>query len=196
MPTSRSVDIESARRVPDDIVELLRDAGVFRMNMPRSWGGPEMTSMAQVEVIEALSRADASVGWCAFIWCDSGIYSGYLDDAPARALYPRLDMPQSGWIYPAAAAEKVTGGYRVTGRWIFGSGSQHCDVLAAGVSIVANGRPVLDGHGKPSWRVLLAPRDQFQIHDTWYTTGLRGTGSNDYSADDLFVPEQHSFSFF
>jgi len=64
----------------------------MRMNMPKIWGGPEMTSMEQVEVIEALARADASVAWCSFIWCDSGIYSGYLDDAVARAMYPRLDM--------------------------------------------------------------------------------------------------------
>lgn len=192
----RGSEIEAARRLPTDIVDALRTAGVFRMNMPASWGGPEMTSMAQVEVIEALSRADASIGWCSFIWCDSGIYSGYLDDAVARQLYPRLDMPQSGWIYPAAPAVKVDGGYRVTGRWIFGSGCNHCDVLAAGVTVIDNGAPVVDELGRPSWRVVLALRDAFQIHDTWHTTGLRGTGSNDYEAKDLFIPAVHSFSFF
>jgi alkylation response protein AidB-like acyl-CoA dehydrogenase len=192
----RAAEIDAARRLPADLVAALRSAGVFRMNMPAQWGGPEMTSMAQVQVIEALSRADASVGWCAFIWCDSGLYSGYLDDAVARVLYPSLDMAQSGWIYPAAAANKVAGGYRVSGRWIFGSGSDHCDMLAAGVTVLDDGKPVLDAEGRPVWRVLLAPRAQFRIEDTWHTTGLRGTGSNDYVAEDLFVPEMHSFSFF
>jgi len=190
-----SPGFEGDRKLPQDVVEQLRAAGVFRMNMPRSWGGPEMTSMDQVEVIEELSRADGSVGWCSFIWCDSGLYSGYLDDSVARALYPRLDMAQSGWVYPAVPAERVPGGYRVSGRWIFGSGANHCDMLAAGVIETNHGQPVLDADGSPAWRILLAPRNSYTIEDTWYTTGLRGTGSNDYVANNLFVPHEHSFSF-
>jgi indole-3-acetate monooxygenase len=189
-------EFDRARMLPRDIVDKLRAAGVFRMNMPKIWGGPEMTSMEQVEVVEELSRADGSVGWCAFIWADSGIYSGYLDDDVARALYPRLDMAQSGWVYPAGPAERIAGGYNVTCRWIFGSGSNHCDVLAGGVAVFENGKPKLDETGRPEWRILLAPRESFTIEDTWYTTGLRGTGSNDYVAKDLYVPAEHSFSFF
>ena len=115
-------EFDTLRKLPEDVVDKLRTAGVFRMNMPRSWGGPEMTSMEQVEVVEALCRADGSVGWCTFIWCDSGIYSGYLDQDVAKSLYPELDMAQSGWVYPAVPAEKVDGGYKFSGRWIFGSG--------------------------------------------------------------------------
>lgn len=190
-----AAEFDVARKLPVDVVDELRLAGVFRMNMPRQWGGPEMTSMEQVEIIEMLSRADASVGWCSFIWTDSGLYSGYLDDAVARALYPRLDMAQSGWVYPANPAQVVPGGYRVSGRWIFGSGSNHCDLLAAGCVVVDNGSIRLGANGAPEWRVLLAPRESFTIEDTWYTTGLRGTGSNDYLAEDLFVPHEHSFLF-
>lgn len=151
--------------------------------------------MEQVEVIEALARADASVAWCSFIWCDSGLYSGYLDDSVAREMYPRLDMATSGWVYPAAVAERVPGGFRVSGQWMFGSGCNHCDWLAAGVVEVVDGAPVLDEKGKPFWRILMAKPQEFEILDTWYTTGLRGTGSNDYRVQDLFVPEEHSFSF-
>ena len=191
-----AAEFDELRRLPVDVVEQLRTAGVFRMNMPKSWGGPEMTSMDQVEVVETLSRADGSVGWCAFIWCDSGIYSGYLDQTVARALYPSLDLAQSGWVYPAGRAEKVEGGYRVNARWIFGSGSNHCDLLAGGCTVFENGEPRLGPRGTPEWRIMLAPRDSYQIEDTWFTTGLRGTGSNDYLAENLFVPEEHSFSFF
>lgn len=190
-----AAEYDRIRRLPSDIVEQIRAAGIMRMNMPKIWGGPEMTSMEQVEVIEALARADASVAWCSFIWCDSGLYSGYLDDAVAREMYPRLDMATSGWVYPATVAERVPGGFRVSGQWMFGSGCNHCDWLAAGVVEVVDGAPVLDDHGRPFWRILLAKRDAFEILDTWYTTGLRGTGSNDYRAQDLFVPEEHSFSY-
>jgi len=78
---------------------------------------------------------------------------------------------------------------------MFGSGCNHCDWLAAGVVEVSDGSPMLDDQGRPSWRILLAKRDDFEILDTWYTTGLRGTGSNDYRVQDLFVPEEHSFTF-
>ncbi len=187
-------EFDQLRQLPVDIVDKLRSAGIFRMNMPKIWGGPEMTSMDQVEVIETLCRADGSVGWCSFIWCDSGIYSGYLEDDVARELYPELDMAQSGWVYPAVPAEKVDGGYRVSGRWIFGSGCNHCDRLAAGVVVMENGKPVMGSSG-PEWRILLAKPSDFTIEDTWYTHGLRGTGSHDYVTEDLFVPAEHSFKF-
>lgn len=187
---------DELRKLPADIVEEVREAGIMRMNMPKIWGGPEMTPLEQVEVIEELARADASVAWCSFIWCDSGIYSGYLDDAVGREMYPRLDMATSGWIYPVAAAHKVDGGYKVTGQWIFGSGSNHCDWLVAGCIVHVDGEPQFDADkGFPEWRILMAPRDDYELLDTWYTTGLRGTGSVDYRTEDLFVPEERTFSF-
>ncbi len=190
-----SLEFDKLRKLPEDIVQKLRKGGLFRMNMPRSWGGPEMNPMDQVEVIETLSWGDASVGWCSFIWCDSGIYSGYLDDAVARDLYPELDMAQSGWVYPGGLGEKVEGGYKLTGRWIFGSGSNHCDRLAAGFAVSENGVPSPGLNGQPEWRVAIARPDQYTLHDTWYTMGLKGTGSTDYEAIDLFIPEEHTFAF-
>lgn len=191
-----AAEYDRLRRLPDDIVAEVRAAGVMRMNMPKIWGGPEMTSMEQVEVIEALARADASIAWCSFIWCDSGIYSGYLDDGVAREMYPNLDMATSGWVYPVAPAHRVEGGFRVSGQWMFGSGCNHCDWLVAGCIVFENDAPVLDADGRPSWRILMARPDDYEILDNWYTTGLRGTGSNDYQTRDLFVPEERSFSLF
>ena len=189
-----ALEYDKIRQLPADIVQEIRDAGIMRMNMPKIWGGPEMTSMQQVEVVEELSKADASIGWCAFIWCDSGLYSGYLDDAVGRKMYPHLDMATSGWVYPGAPARRVDGGYRVSGQWMFGSGCNHCDWLVAGCLVVENDEPLLDENGRPLWRILMARPEEYEILDTWYTTGLRGTGSNDYRCDDLFVPEEHSFS--
>jgi len=191
-----AAEYDRIRQLPADIVEEIREAGIMRMNMPEIWGGPEMNPMEQVEVISALSQADASIGWCSFIWTDSGIYSGYLEDPVAREMYPRLDMATSGWIYPIGQAHLKGDHYHVEhAQWMFGSGSNHCDWLAAGCIVFEDGEPRLDAEtGLPEWRILLAPRDEYEILDTWYTTGLRGTGSNDYTATDLRVPVERTFS--
>jgi alkylation response protein AidB-like acyl-CoA dehydrogenase len=165
------------------------------MNMPRSWGGPEMTPLQQNEVIEELSKADASVGWCAMIGSDSGLYSAFLDPGVAREMFPRLDMIMAGLVYPVGRAERVEGGYRVTGRWTFGSGCTHCDWLAGGCLVYDKGRPLLVDGKLPEWRIMIAPPSSYTIHDTWVTTGLAGSGSHDYEARDLFVPAERTFTF-
>ncbi|MFE0106553.1 acyl-CoA dehydrogenase family protein [Streptomyces sp. NPDC059009] len=193
----QSAAIEENRHLPAATVALLRESGVFRAAMPAAWGGPELTSMEQTELVETLATGDVSAAWCAMIGMDSGIYSGYLEEGVARELYPRLDMANAGWIHPQGRAERVPGGYRVSGQWRFGSGSTHCDVLAAGCVVHRDGEPEPDpvtGEAR-QWRVMLARPDQYEIHDTWFTTGLAGSGSRDYSVTDLFVPEEHSFSF-
>src|ERR1700686_2857715 len=78
---------------------------------------------------------------------------------------------------------------------MFGSGVTHADVVSAGCVVHENGVPTKNKAGAPNWRIALAPASSFEIQDTWHTTGLRGTGSNDYRAADLFIPEQFSFSF-
>lgn len=194
---TRSDDIEQARQLPADVVDALVDMGAFRLNMPRIWGGPELNSMQQVEVIEELSRGDASVGWCVMIGCDSGIYSGYLENHASRNLYPSLDMVQAGWVYPMGKAEQLDGVYRVSGNWRFCSGSTHADMIAAGCTVYRNGEPVIGANGVPEWRLMLAPTSHWKFDDNWYTTGLKGTASNDYTTynDYLLIPEHHTFSF-
>lgn len=193
----RSDAIEAGRRLPEDIVAAMHDKGLFRLNMPKIWGGPEMTSMEQVEVIEEVSRGDASAGWCLMIGCDTGIYSGYLDDQVARALYPRLDMVQAGWVWPAGRAHETEGGYHLEKtQWAFGSGSTHADLIAGGCVVFKDGQPKLSASGEPATLIAIAPAQQWEVLDTWYTTGLCGTGSNDYTLkeDSMFVPWDHTFS--
>jgi len=194
---SKSNDIELARCLGPSVVELLTAAGVFRMNMPVSWGGPEISSPEQVRIIEEISRGDASAGWCAMIGSDSGLYSGYLPENIARDLYPHLDMIQAGWVYPVGRAEEVEGGYKVSGSWQFCSGSSHADMIVAGCTVYRNGERLIDANGQPEWRLMLAAKECWKIENTWHTTGLKGTASNDYSAlgNDLMVPREHTFSF-
>jgi indole-3-acetate monooxygenase len=191
---ARAEEIATQRRLPLDLVADLKRAGVFRMPMPRAWGGPEMTPRAQTEVVEVLSAADPAVGWCVMIGSDAGFYAAFLDEAPARELYPDLDAVTAGLLQPAGRAERVPGGYRVSGRWGFGSGCTHADVMVGGCLVMEGGAPVLDARGLPTWRVMMASASNWKVLDTWYTTGLAGSGSNDYTAEGLFVPAEHSFS--
>ena len=195
MIAKRSAEIENLRRLPEDLVLSLRDAGCFRMAMPSEWGGPDLTSMQQLEGIEELSRADASVGWCVMIGLDSGIYAGYLDPEVARQVYPDLDMITAGQVRATAKAHEVPGGYRIEGGWRFGSGCTHADVISGGCFVYRDGAPLLDERGRPVWRVVLLPRDQIEVIDTWQTTGLAGSGSCDYRSEGTIVPAEHTFSF-
>jgi alkylation response protein AidB-like acyl-CoA dehydrogenase len=191
---ARADEIAAARRLLDDLVAALREAGAFRMPMPRAWGGPEMTPAEQTEVVEILSAADPSTGWCVMIGSDAGFYSAFLDEGPAKELFDDLDVITAGWLVPAGRAEAVDGGYRVSGRWSFGSSCLHADVMVGGC-LVYDGDDLRTGpNGLPAWRVAAAPAERWQILDTWHTTGLAGSGSNDYVAEDLFVPEEHTFS--
>ena len=188
--------IEAARRLPADVVEALRDTGVFRMAFPRDWGGPELNSYEQTEVIEAISYGDTSAGWCAMIGMDTGIYARYLDEAVARDLFADMDQITAGLILPAGRAERADGGYRLTGRWRFGSGVTHADWVVGGALVHRDGKPEPGPTGGPvHWRLLLMPAEQVEVVDTWTTTGLAGSGSCDYRVEDLFVPEERTFRF-
>lgn len=182
---------ERRRTLTPGAVAALRDAGAFRMAMPRAWGGPELDPWAQVEVIEALARADGSAGWCAMIGCGGGYYTAALDDAAGRALYRDLDAVTAGWVMPAGRLRPVDGGYRLSGRWQFASGAAHADLMIAG-AVVEPEDPGAPG-GPPAVRIAVLPADRFEIVDTWDTTGLRGSGSHDYATQDAFVPAEHTF---
>src|SRR4051794_24725704 len=122
-------EIEAGRRLLLPLVQAMKDAGVFRMPMPRIWGGPEVDPLTQIRIVEELATANASVGWCAMIGSDAGYFSAFLDDAVGRALYPDLDLVTGSSTRPTGHAEIVPRGYRVSGRWQFSSGCQHSTYL-------------------------------------------------------------------
>jgi alkylation response protein AidB-like acyl-CoA dehydrogenase len=188
-------EIESSRRLPQQLVDRMSEAGVFRIAMPRAWGGPELNPLAQIEVIEAISRADASAGWCTSILSDSGFYAAYLGEDTARKTFAGLDCKTAGMLAPIGRAEIVDGGYRVSGDWAFGSGSLHADVICGGCLLTRGGELVLE-NDLPAWRVTIFEREDVEVRDTWHVTGLAGTGSNHYSVRDAFVPEEKTFDVF
>ena len=190
-----SGEIERGRRLPASIAAAMKEAGVFGMAMPRVWGGAELDLLTQFRVIEALAMADASVGWCAMIGCDGGYVTAFLDQDVARAMYPDLLVATAAAATTTGQATRVPGGYRVSGRFPFVSGCQHCEWVWLGCTVVDNGIPRVDRNGVPQTRQCVLPLSQCEILDTWHTTGLRGTGSNDVAVHDEFVPEERTFSF-
>lgn len=192
----RAAEIERERRLPADVVEMLRGAGVFRMGFGQNWGGPELNSMEQTEVIEALSYGDAGAGWCAMIGSDSGLYAQFLDESVAKEMFTSLDMATAGLLFPTGRAELVPGGYRLTGRWQFGSGITHADWVISGAYIYRDGRPEPSPEGDPhDSKLFFVPGAAVEIVDTWHSTGLAGSGSCDYTITDVFVPEGRTVTF-
>ncbi|MFJ6919132.1 acyl-CoA dehydrogenase family protein [Streptomyces sp. NPDC101133] len=192
----RAEDVEDNRQLPADVVALLRGTGVFRMARPKAWGGPDLDAVQQTEVIEALAQGDASAAWCAMIGMDTPIYAGFLGEDVAGRLLADPDTVTAGAIMPMGRAERVPGGYRVTGQWHFGSGITHSTWVVGGVLVTRGGELEPGPPGaQGNWRVIVAPVEDFEIQDTWYTTGLAGSGSRDYRTENLFVPEEYTFSF-
>ena len=187
-------EIDRLRRLPDELMEALRSAGVFRVAFPAAWGGPEMRLEDQVRMVEELARHDGSTAWTVQILADSGFYAGQLPDDVAREIFPSLDLATAGAWIPPATAVPVDGGYRLTGRWPFGSGIRNADRALCGAYVHRDGVVELDETGHPREYLAFLPMDAITMHDTWYTTGLAGSGSTDYSVQDVFVPSEHMFN--
>jgi alkylation response protein AidB-like acyl-CoA dehydrogenase len=126
------------------------------------------------------------------IGMDSGLYASFLDERVAKEMFPRLDMTTAGLLFPTGRAERVDGGYRLTGRWQFGSGITHADWVISGAFIYEDGEPVDGSHDSI---LLMVAREDVEIIDTWHTTGLAGSGSCDYAIHDVFVPEGRTLTF-
>ena len=185
----RAAEMANLRRIPADLVEQLRAAGVFRIMFPRSWGGPEMPLPQQVELMETLAYGDPSVAWAVKIGSDSGYFCAFLEAGAARELYPSIDFATAGQAPPNGRAVRVRGGYRVTGRWGFASGCTHANVMVGGcLTLKTETAPPTD------MIFILAPASSFEIEDTWHSVGLAASGSHHYKAKDIFVPERHAFT--
>jgi len=187
-------EIEQGRRLPPHLVREMQRAGMFRMAMPRAWGGPELDFLTQVRVIEELSIADGSTGWCTMIGIDGGYMTAYIDQSVAREMYRDLDAVTAITFAPPGKAVKTRDGYIANGRWPFGSGCQHATWLIGHFLIFEGDSPRLMPNGLPETRFGFLPTAECEILDTWYTNGLRGSGSHDWTVKDRFIPEERTFN--
>jgi len=189
------IAIDAERRLPTPLVDALRTLGAFRLAVPRVYGGLELDPITQVRVVEELSRLDGSVGWCAMISTAGSFGSAFLASDVAERLCGNKNFSLAGQVVPNGRAELVDGGYRVSGKYRFGSGCQHASVMVGGCVVFEEGKPRLLASGRPDARVMLFPPSSCTILDTWHTTGLAGTGSHDFVVENVFVPFEESWSF-
>ena len=164
-------------------------AGCFRTLVPRSHGGVELDLPVQMQVLEELARADASVAWTVMIGSEGPVLFRMLPRTSFDALYAAgPDVIMAGSANPTGTATPVEGGYRVTGQWAFASGCQHAHWFV--------GHCMVDDGREPPVRMMVLPPSDVEIKDTWSVSGLCGTGSHDVVVNGAFVPDENSFVVF
>jgi indole-3-acetate monooxygenase len=184
--------IDEERELPPAIIDKMIAQGFFRLLLPRSLGGAELLPAQYVPIIEAFAESNASLAWCLNQNSGCSMTSAYLSAEAAKEIFG----PARGilaWGPGPGEARAVAGGYNVTATWAFASGSHHASWLGCHVPVVeANGQPHLEEDGSPAVRTCLFPKAKTKFTDIWHTLGLRGTGSDQYSVKDLFVPEAYT----
>ncbi|MGI8662053.1 MAG: acyl-CoA dehydrogenase family protein [Acidimicrobiales bacterium] len=176
---ARSAEIEALRRLPTDLVDLLVEEDLLRVHVPASYGGGELDVPSAFAVTEALAFYDGSTAWCQMIAATTGLLCGSLPVEHALTLFADPASISGGFAAPMGqAAACAGGGVLVSGRWQWGSGTQHCTSIGGGTRFA-------DGVAR---FVFMDPRD-VELLDTWHVVGLKGTGSTDYQARGAFVPE-------
>lgn len=186
-------EVERTRRIPEPLLTRLHDSGLLRLLLPRAYGGGEVEPDHYLAAIIEVARHDASIGWNMFVANSSALIAPHIPPATAAEIFgnPRTLI---AWGPPnACRARAVPGGYRVFGRWDFASGCRQALWMGMhGHVEEADGSLRLNAAGRPTVRTLLFPAGKATLVDTWNTIGLRGTASDSYTVEDLFVPEAYS----
>jgi indole-3-acetate monooxygenase len=185
---------EAAGRLTEGTLAALRDGGFLGMWIPQCFGGIEAKPVEGLEIIEAVSYADGSTGWVLMAsQVAMGSAAAYLDPAVAREIFGVRFPIIAGQGAALGRAEPDGDGYRLTGRWSYGSGVLHAEYLHTGAVVYENGTPrTLPGSMTPDVRIFIVPIRQAELQGNWDVLGLRATGSIDYAITDVFVPEAYT----
>ena len=183
-------EIERTRRLTEPVVSALLDNGMYRALLPKSLGGAEVPLMTFMQMQEVIAGADASTAWCLGQCSVCAVISAYIDHDAANEIFNSgRGVLAWGAINHDVRAE--AGGYRANARWDFASGVRQASWLGAHVRITeADGTPRRKADGSPEIRTILFPLSSATLYDVWDVIGLRGTGTDSYSVDNLFIPEK------
>ena len=188
-------EIEREQRFPRALVEKMREAGLYRMVIPRSLGGYQADALTYLRAVELMAEGCGSVGWNL---ANNGIVqlvSLGLPDEGVHEIYAQSpSTPGAGTaVQGGGQGVPVEGGYRVTGRWSFGSGSPEASWMLGSFQILDDGKPRLSPEGKPLyWRGFFSRAEVEIVPGSWDVTGLRGTGRFDWTVHDVFLPERRT----
>lgn len=181
---SNGAKTDEERRLPEGSIAALEEAGVFRLCSPERFGGYQGDIRTYMDVIAEVGRGCGSSAWVAFISNTGAWITGYFPEEAQREIFEgNPDARFIGVLAPTATSTKVEGGYVVNGRWGYASGSLHAHWGLLAV-------PLQQADGTQELGVVLLPMDEMSIEDTWYSVGVRGSGSNTVIAKDVFVPDR------
>ncbi len=184
--------IEREREIPPEIAHEIADKGLFRLLVPRSLGGAELDYPEFLHIIQVFAEADTSTAWCINQNNVFATNSARMPEQTSREIWSDgRAVVANGPPTSSSAAVAVDGGYRLTGRWNFSSGVRHATWVAA---LAPVRRHSDDSAGRQEVRTLLVPKKDVSLIDVWQVSGLRGTGSFSFEADDIFVPTVRTFT--
>jgi alkylation response protein AidB-like acyl-CoA dehydrogenase len=185
-------EADRERRLPARVATAMAAAGLYKVAAPRSIGGGECDPRTQIETIEIVSAADGAAGWNLMIGIENmGFLGAALSLEVAQKLYADEGLIVSGALNPLGRATPVPGGYRVSGQWPFASGCHNAGWFWGQCMVTSDGGELAKSEGGGAiLREALIPSSEFEILDTWHVSGLRGSGSHDVVARDVFVPEE------
>jgi indole-3-acetate monooxygenase len=172
---------EQNRRLSSEAIEAVKQIGAFRMFVPEVYRGPQMDPLTASRLVRALAKADAATAWVGAIASLASQGVGVLEPAVAQAVMGDPDVVVCGAYAPTGTGERTADGWKVTGRWSWGSGSPFASWMTSG-TITSDG----------GFHQMLLPISAITVHDTWYSAGLGGTGSHDYSVDQCAVADGYS----
>jgi len=190
---ARAAEAEAARRIPADILQMLKSAGVFRMAVPRIHGGLELDLPTIARVVQALVKIDGSIGWIGSLNQVAALVLPLLAQETYERVYQNgPDLLCAGVNQPTGTAVAEADGWRVNGRWSFASGCEDADWIAGACVLTKDGQPLPGpAAGVPAVRLVCLPAHHWHIEDTWRASGLRATGSHHIALRDAFVPSEN-----
>ncbi len=183
--------VEEKRTLTEPIVEALHQTGLFRLSTPRSLGGLEAAPSTILDVCEELSFADGSVGWAHAQNITVGAYAAYLEEEFAIPLAEA--RASAGMFAPLGIATEEDGGYRVSGNFMFGSGSGHAEFMGGAALLMKDGEIVPIGDGGLPVLAFIVPTNRVELKGNWDVMGLKGTGSFDFTIPDQWIAQGQAF---
>lgn len=196
----RCDEIERLRHLPADLSAQFARAGFYRMLVPKLYGGLEVHPTTFFDVVERLGRVDGASAWCVMISATAASCSAFLPAQVSGRIFGDPEVCFAGVFAPRGTAVPETRdgveGYRVSGRWQWGSASRNAHFITGGCLVLdADGKPRKLPNGMPLIRSMVFAPSQVELLDTWDVSGLCGTGSTDFEVRDVFVPHDLSYSY-
>jgi alkylation response protein AidB-like acyl-CoA dehydrogenase len=196
---AQAAESERLRTLTPAVVEEMWASGLMSSFNPVPAGGIEPSFTEMIETWIEMAWQDGSFGWCGIANLPSTFAAAaYLPDEGFAEVFTAHDnrITMGGQFFPNGQGHAVDGGYRLSGSWSFGSGTGHSEYIAAGFMPMEGGEVRWVSEGLPDMQVAIVPRDDITFTDGWYVQGLKGTGSYDYNATDIFVPQHRTFPLF